>query len=539
LVDIELPTCANVPVEVRQSAATTKVRQISQNDVQDRTYDVVVIGGGINGVMAARDAAGRGLSVLLVEQGDIAGATSSASSKLIHGGLRYLEHFAFRLVRESLREREIVLRSARHLVRPMRFVMPHAKGSRPAWMIRLGLWLYDHIGGPVSLPRSAEVDLTAGPYAEGLKKEIKSGFAYSDCWVDDARYVVMTALNAVRRGTEVMTRTCCAEARRDGRYWRVSLLHHDGTTVDIQARAMINAAGPWVRQVLTEVAGANATANLLLVKGSHIVIPRLHGGDHALILQNDDGRVVFVVPFEQHYSLIGTTELVHEGEPGRVEIKAGEIDYLCAAVNRYFERSVEPGDEVWSFAGLRPLYDDGRTDLSSVTRDYVLEVDRPEGMAPLISIFGGKLTTARQLAERVVNLLNPPFLDLGRPWTTEGCLPGGEMDDFDAFAEELARDYPGFDLEVVKALARRHGTCARAILGKASSATDLGRHFGGGLYAAEVNWLVDKEWAREPDDVLWRRTKCGLEVDAAGAAALANYMTSRRNCSLTGAISRD
>ena len=448
---------------------------------------------------------------------------------MIHGGLRYLEHYDFSLVRESLREREILLRNARHIIAPMRFILPKVRGSRPTWAILIGLWLYDHLIGHISLPRSTRADLSSGPYAEGLKPEIKQGFAYSDCRVDDARLVVLTALDAARRGAHIMPRTRAAAARRDGRLWRASLVQQDGDAFEIAARALVNAAGPWAREVLTGVAGGATKVHLRLIKGSHIVVPRIYHGDHAFLLQNDDGRVIFVVPFEGRTSLIGTTEVVYEDAAGPVGIEAHEIEYLCDAVNRYFERQIESGEVVWSFAGLRPLCDDGRSPLSSITRDYVLEVDRPGDMAPLISIFGGKLTTARRLAERVIGRLDLPFLNPGEPWTADGLLPGGEMDDFAEFFRDLVRDYPDFDDGVLQALARRHGTFIRAVIGGAASEAELGRHFGGGLYAAEVDWLMAEEWAHDPEDVLWRRTKCGIEVDEVSAAALADYMFKRRS----------
>ncbi len=495
--------------------------------MRDQTYDILVIGGGINGAMVARDAAGRGLSVALAEKGDLASGTSSASSKLIHGGLRYLEHYDFSLVRESLREREILLRNARHIIRPMRFILPHVKGSRPVWLVRIGLWLYDHLSGSNTQPRSAVVDLTTGPYAQGLKGEIKRGFAYSDCWADDARLVVLAARDAARMGAEVMPRTRCIEAKREGGFWRATLARGDGSTFEIASRALVNAAGPWAHDVLTGVAGGVSKAHLRLIKGSHIVVPRLHEGDHALLLQNDDGRIVFVIPFEEQYSLIGTTEIVHEGAPGPVAIDAAETAYLCDAVNRYFKTRIKPANTVWSFAGLRPLLDDGHGDPASITRGYVLEIDRPGGRAPLITIFGGKLTTARQIAERVVNALVPAFPDLGGTWSEEGPLPGGEIVDFEEFLGDLRREFRGFDAGFVRALARRHGTSVREILGSAESEKDLGPHFGGSLYGAEVDWLVDEEWARDTEDVLWRRTKCGLKVDPAGERALARYMAKR------------
>lgn len=496
----------------------------NKGKVQDAIYDILVIGGGINGTMVARDAAGRGLSVLLVEKDDLASGTSSASSKLIHGGLRYLEHYDFSLVRKALREREILLRGARHIIRPMRFILPHVKGSRPVWLVRIGLWLYDHLSSNNTQPHCAVTDLTAGPYKGVLKSEITRGFAYSDCWADDARMVVLAARDAVRLGAEVMPRTRCDAVRREGELFRAKLVREDGKTQDICSRGVINAAGPWAYEVLTGVAGGDTKAHLSLIKGSHIVVPRLHEGDHAFLLQNDDDRIVFVIPYEGRYSLIGTTEKVHEKAAGPVKISAQETTYLCDAVNRYFEHQIAPDDVVWSYAGLRPLYDDGHTDPASITRDYVLEVDQPEGMAPLLSIFGGKLTTARQLAETVVDGLDTAFPGLAGPWTEEGPLPGGEMDDFEIFTSELTRDYPGFENDFLTALARRHGTNAREILGEGTSESSLGRHFGGSLYAAEVDWLIDKEWAQTVEDVLWRRTKCGLEVSKSGVKALAGYM---------------
>jgi len=499
--------------------------------VRDAIYDILVIGGGINGVMVARDAAGRGLSVLLAEKDDLASGTSSASSKLIHGGLRYLEHYDFSLVRESLREREIMLRNARHIIKPMRFILPHVRGGRPLWLVRIGLWLYDHLSRNNTQPHCAVMDMKTGPYANVLKPKIARGFVYSDCWADDARLVVLAARDAVRQGAEILTRTRVSSVRRDGILWRASLEVQGGAKRKIRARAVVNAAGPWAHEVLTGVAGGATKASLRLIKGSHIVVPQLHGGDHAFLLQNDDDRIVFVIPYEGCTSLIGTTEVLHEGTAGPVEIEARETTYLCDAVNRIFESQINPDDVVWSFAGLRPLYDDGHTDPASITRDYVLEVDQPDDAAPLLSIFGGKLTTARQLAESVVDSLTSTFPDLGPSWTEDGVLPGGEMEEFEIFTSELASDYPGFGNDVLIALARRHGTNAREILGKGSSEADLGRHFGGTLYAAEVDWLIDKEWAKTAEDVLWRRTKCGLDVSASGIKALRSYINKRNKIS--------
>ena len=499
-----------------------------------RIYDLVVIGGGVNGVWVARDAAGRGLSVLLCEQNDLASATSSASSKLIHGGLRYLEHYEFRLVREALQEREILLHNALHLIRPMRFVLPVTAAGRPPWMLRAGLWLYDHIGGRRSLPGTETLDLAAAPYAGTLKPELTRGFAYSDCWVDDSRFVVLNAVDAARHGAEILTRTRCLEARREGNRWRVRLRDARGTESEVRARALVNAAGPWVASVLSNVAGVNARAGIRLVKGSHIVVPRLYDGAHAFILQAPDGRVVFVLPFEGTYSMIGTTDVNVPGETyfngaGAPQITPEETGYLCDTVNAYFTRPVGPEDVVWTFSGVRPLYDDGASEASQVTRDYVIEVDSPEGQAPVVSVFGGKVTTARRLADAVLARLADRFMTMQPAWTDEALLPGGEMDDFAVFVEELVSDYPAFEPAWLRGLAARHGTRARAVIGTARKPTDLGWNFGGGLYGAEVDFMMSEEFAVEPDDILWRRSKVGLAIDAQGYASLADYMSRRRS----------
>jgi len=498
-----------------------------------QVYDLVVIGGGVNGVWIARDAVGRGLTVLLCEQDDLASATSSASSKLIHGGLRYLEQREFRLVRESLKEREIQRQNAHHLIHPMRFVLPVGPNSRPRWMLQLGLWLYDRLGGFQTLPKSEALDFRATEYGGVLKSEFENGFVYSDCWVDDARYVVVNAVDAARRGAKICTRTRCVGARREGNRWRVELDAGVGENLEVRARAIVNAAGPWVSSVLTNVLGANTSTSVKLVRGSHIVVPRLYDGDHAHILQASDDRVVFVMPFEGTFSLIGTTDVeVDPEDEGKIEppqIDESEIAYLCETVNQYFEKPISPEDVVWNFSGVRPLYDDGSGNPSQITRDYVLEVDAPKGEAPLVSIFGGKVTTARKLAETVLSRLQPHFVNMRDPWTEEALLPGGEMDDFAYFADELVEDYPDFEEDWLRGIARRHGTQARALIGTSRKPTDLGWNFGGGLYAAEVDWMMSHEWAREPEDILWRRTKCGLVIDEQGAASLRDYMSRSRS----------
>jgi len=496
--------------------------------VTDNNYDILIIGGGINGACIARDAAGRGLSVVLCEMGDLGGATSSASSKLIHGGLRYLEHYAFRLVGEALRERQILLQSAPHIVWPMQFVLPHAPSLRPTWMIRIGLWLYDRLGGAHKLARSGKVDLTAPAYGAALAPNFKTGFIYSDCWVDDARFVVLSALDAAAKGADIRPRTRCTSARRVGDRWQATLEGPDGSQ-EVTARVLVNAGGPWVQQVISEVAGGNAPAQVRLIKGSHIVVPRLYDGPHAFILQNDDNRVIFVIPYEGEFSLIGTTDVPVDGKPGPVEISDAETDYLCLAVNRYFRAAISPTDVVWSYAGVRPLYDDGENDPSAVTRDYVLALDAPDEAPPMLSIFGGKITTARKLAEQAMAKLGPFFPGLPPGWTAGAALPGGNFGAFDDFARALRQEYPGLDGGWLDGLAHRHGTRARTILDGAASEAELGVSFGGGLYQVEVDWLCREEWAAMPEDVLWRRTKTGLHMTPDQRKSVADYIARMRS----------
>ena len=505
----------------------------AERSANRQIFDLVVIGGGVNGVWVARDAAGRGLSVLLCEQDDLASATSSASSKLIHGGLRYLEQRQFRLVRESLREREVLRENAHHLIHPMQFVLPVGADSRPAWMLKLGLWIYDRLGGMSSMPRSAAVDLGSAEFDGILQNEFVEGFSYYDCWVDDARYVVLNAVDAARRGAKIRTRTKCTAARRESNRWRVTLRGMDGKDEEVRCRALVNAAGPWVSSVLENVVGQNTANAIRLVRGSHIVVPQLYDAAHAHILQSPDGRVVFTIPFEDRFTMVGTTDVTMDvaftADWRPPSIDADETAYLCDVVNGYFRKQTSAADVVWSFSGVRPLYDDGAGSPSRITRDYVIESDAPKGEAPLISLFGGKVTTARKLAEAVMSKLRGRFLNMRDPWTKEALLPGGEMDDFPYFADELVGDYPAFDEVWLRAIARRHGTRSRAIIDTARKQTDLGWNFGGGLYAAEVDWMMAEEWAMEPDDILWRRTKCGLAVDAQGRASLADYMSRSRS----------
>ncbi len=471
-------------------------------------FDLLVIGGGINGAAIARDAAGRGQSVLLVEKDDLASHTSSASSKLIHGGLRYLEQWEFGLVRESLHEREILLRTAPHIVRPLMFVLPDPPGGRPFWLIRAGLLLYDLLAGRGSLPRSRSVGTKEAHLPAPLKPGLRLA-AYWDAWVDDARLVVLNALDAHERGAEIATRTEFLSARRDGDAWAATLA--GGRTV--RARAIINAAGPWVAELLNHRIGEESESRVRLIKGSHILVPRLWQGEHAYILQNRDGRVVFALPYGAEHSLIGTTD-IPVARPEDAQISAGEIDYLCAAANAYFRQQIGPADVVWSYAGVRSLYDDGAASAKDVTRDYHLELDGEPG-PKLLSVFGGKITTARNLATEALDRLGVP----GLKFTATTSLPGGNVSaTFNARLDELAGWMPG---PLLTRLARAYGTRIESLLGDAESLADLGKHYGGGLYEAEVRHLIEVEFAREAEDILWRRTKLGLVLTPAEQRALA------------------
>jgi len=489
-------------------------------------YDLAIAGGGINGTGIARDAAGRGLKVLLVEKDDLASHTSSGSTKLIHGGLRYLEYYEFRLVSEALAEREILLRAAPHIIAPLQFVLPHEPHLRPAWMIRAGLFLYDHLGGRKTLPSSIGVHLGRSKWGAGLKAKFDKGFVYSDAKVDDARLVVVNALAAKEQGAEIRTRTRLVGARRDRGLWRVTLGRSAGATEEVRARGLVNAAGPWVKQVLDEVSAAPAKAAVRHVKGSHIVVPRVHPEDHAYILQNSDNRIVFVIPYESDFSLIGTTDIPVDDFEAPV-ISRDEIDYLCEIANAYLARPIGKGDVVWTYSGVRPLYDDGTADPSAVTRDYVLKLDTGEdSQAPLLSVFGGKITTYRRLAESALSELKSFFPQMKGDWTRAEPLPGGDMPrgGLPAFERDLAGRYPALPAALRAALVRRHGTRTSRILGEAKTAGDLGTFFGHTLYAAEIDYLVAHEWARSADDVLWRRTKCGLHLTLDQRNAVAAYL---------------
>lgn len=483
----------------------------------DSPIDVLIVGGGINGAGIARDAAGRGLKVTLIEKADLASATSSASTKLIHGGLRYLETFEFRLVREALIEREKLLRIAPHIIRPIRFVLPHVEGLRPRWQIRLGLFFYDHVGGRRRLPGSRHTRIAGTPFGVNVRPEIKHGFVYSDCWVDDSRLVVLNAVDAAQRGATIHTRTKLIAAQPQGSIWHALIEdQHTLQRREIRARAIVNAAGPWVEEVLKCVQVPGNDAQVRLVKGSHIVVPQLYAGTHAFLLQNADGRVVFTIPYEAGFTLIGTTDVAFAGDADDVQIDASEIDYLCQTVNSYFATTTGPADVCWTYAGVRPLSDDDSKSASKVTRDYKLELTGDKDQPPLLSIFGGKITTYRRLAESALEKLQPLIGGSTVSWTDESPLPGGDLprDDFDAFLDGVQRRWPFLPAPLALRLVRAYGTRISSILGAARHVDDLGRDFGAGLTQAEVTYLQTHEWAITADDILWRRTKCGLHMTA-------------------------
>ncbi|MFM8747192.1 MAG: glycerol-3-phosphate dehydrogenase [Aestuariivirga sp.] len=478
-----------------------------------KPVDLLVIGGGVNGAGIARDAAGRGLSVVLCEKDDLAQGTSSRSGKLIHGGLRYLEYYEFRLVREALIEREVLLNAAPHIVWPMRFVLPHSPEQRPAWLVRLGLFLYDHLGGRQKLPGCRNIDLRRDPEGMPIRGDFTRAFEYSDCWVDDARLVSLNAVDARERGALVMTRTAVTSARRADGAWDVRLTAADGAVSALRARAIANAAGPWVENVISQVAGSNSPRRVRLVKGSHIVVPKFWRGPHAYLFQNTDGRVIFVNPYEKDMALIGTTDIPYEGRAEDVAIDDGEIDYLLAAVNRYIKTPVSKDTIIHQFSGVRPLYDDNAENPSAVTRDYVFDI---AGEPPMLSVFGGKITTYRKLAEHALEKLRPNFPNMKNAWTATAPLPGGDMPDadFDQFLAGFRISHPWLSEPLSYHYARLYGTRALKLLGNTSSQADLGRHFGGLLYQREIDYLRREEWARTAEDVLDRRTKHGLALSA-------------------------
>jgi len=488
--------------------------------------DLLVIGGGINGAAIASDASGRNLSVVLCEKDDLAFATSSSSSKLIHGGLRYLEQYNFHMVRESLREREILMFKAPFLVRPIEFVIPHNKSFRSQLTIRMGLWFYDLLYWHRTLPRSRKLNLRKVVEGNALRGEYKTGYSYFDCWTDDARLVVLNAISARDRGAHILTRTECESLQRYDDYWEARL--HDklrNQTFTIKAKVVVNAAGPWVAQVMKNIAHIKTKSHLRPIQGSHIVVPKLFEGRQAYTLQNPDGRVVFVVPFKNIFTLIGTTEVPYDGDPNLAGITNNEINYLCDTVNRYFENKINSEDIVWSYSGVRPLFDDKSKKPHKISREFHLDLNTDGNQAPIISVFGGKLTTHRILAEKVMNELKPYFPDMGPPWTEKMKLPGGHCDGLNMadFIVSLEKQYDWLPIHIVHRYAKLYGDLCHTFLEDCRSLDDLGHHFGGGFYEKELFYLVKNEWAKKVDDVLWRRTKLGLYLEPEKVKALKEY----------------
>lgn len=490
-------------------------------------FDLFIIGGGINGCGIARDAAGRGLNVCLAEMHDLAEATSSKSTKLFHGGLRYLEYYEFRLVREALKEREVLLRAMPHISWPMRFVLPLHSNMRPGWLIRLGLFLYDHLGGRKILPGTKTLDLTRAAEGTPLKPIYRKAFEYSDCWVQDSRLVALNARDAAKRGARIMTRTKVVGARREGGLWHVQV-DHGGSVEEITAKVVVNAGGPWVGKLITGTLNLPSTEGVRLVRGSHIVTRRLYDHDKCYFFQGADGRIIFAIPYEEDFTLIGTTDKDHEGAPETAICTPEEEDYLCAFASEYFEQPVTREDIVWTYSGVRPLYDDGAKSATAATRDYVLSLH--DHGAPLLNVFGGKITTYRRLAEHAMEKLAPFFPKANPAWTAGAPLPGGDFP-VDGVADLIAgllRDYPFLTPAWARRLVRCYGTEARAVLGSATSAADLGPDFGATLTGAEIRWLVDHEFAQSAEDVVWRRTKQGLRMNKQQIAALETWMRQQR-----------
>ena len=493
----------------------------------DRPVDIAIIGGGVNGCGIARDAAGRGLSVFLCEMGDLAQGTSSASTKLYHGGLRYLAYLEFRLVREALEEREVLLKAMPHIAWPMRFVLPHHRGLRPAWVLRLGLFIYDHLGRRRSLPGTQRLDLRTNTIGAALKDSFTVGFEYSDGWVQDSRLVVLNARAAALQGASINVRTRCVSAEQSDGLWHLEVRDSDtGATRTIQARALVNAGGPWVGEIIGTCVRLNTKDRIRLVRGSHIVVRKRFEHDRAYIFQNADGRVIFAIPYEDEFTLIGTTDRDHEGAPSDAVCTPEETAYLCSAVSEYLRDPVSPEDVVWTYSGVRPLYDDGAKSATAATRDYVLKVERPSGAAPLLNVFGGKITTYRRLAEAAMEKLRPFFPDMGGSWTASAALPGGDFPLGGAgdLSARLRDRYPFVDEAWANRLVRTYGTDVFTLLDGASSAADLGRDFGATLREAEVRWLMEQEWARRADDIVWRRTKLGLRMTPDQVRALDDWM---------------
>ncbi|MFT3924408.1 MAG: glycerol-3-phosphate dehydrogenase [Myxococcales bacterium] len=509
---------------MRHVQSTSAIEKTTNSNV----YDLFVIGGGINGTGIALDASGRGLSVALCEQADLASATSSASSKLIHGGLRYLEHYEFRLVREALAEREVLLSTAPHLIKPLRFILPHRPHLRPAWMIRIGLFMYDHLSSRNKLAGSAGRKLDPAARDNPLSESIGRGFEYSDCQVDDARLVVSNALGAQERGARIMVRTRCIGATRENGLWRIELEELlTGRRFEVFARGLVNAAGPWAQKLVEQQMKTKSPRTVRLIKGSHFVTRKVYEGDQAYILQNEDQRIVFVIPYNRDFTLVGTTDKVYEGDPAQVAMDAEEEQYLLDVYNRHFKRQLGREDILWRYSGVRPLCDDESASPSAMTRDYTLEVGVDEqGELPVLHVFGGKLTTYRRLAEAALHALQPYFPHMTGSWTRTGTLPGGDIggDDFGDWLTSLKRQYGWLPDDLAARLGNAYGTRVHALLQGCHALADLGKHFGAGLYQREVEFLLEQEWARSAEDVLWRRSKLGLRVSAEDIQALDRFV---------------
>jgi glycerol-3-phosphate dehydrogenase len=487
-----------------------------------KNFDLVVVGGGINGAGIATDAAGRGLNVFLCEQNDFASATSSASSKLIHGGLRYLEHYEFRLVKEALKEREILLKNAPHLVKPMRFILPHRPHLRPAWMIRTGLFMYDQLGKREALKKTKKVKFNGN---SPLNKDIKQGFEYADCWVDDARLVITNLLQAKNKGASIHNQTRCIAAKQVNDLWHCQMENIETTErYEVTAKALVNAAGPWVAKFIKESTASKSPYGIRLIKGSHIVVPRIHQGKEAFILQNKDKRIVFVIPYLEDFSIVGTTDVEFKGNPSDVKISQQEIDYLLTVANDHFKEKLNEQDIVWSYSGVRPLCDDESDSPSAITRDYTLAMCESKN-APLLSIFGGKITTYRKLAEAAMEKLSSHFLEMGKPWTQKEALPGGDFPEGKAkFIEMLQTRFSWLDKKLVERYADAYGTICLIFLKNINSQSDMGEDFGHGLYKCEVDYLVEHEWVRTAADLLWRRSKLGLFLSMKQQSHLNQYL---------------
>mgnify|MGYP000577486277 CR=1 FL=1 len=487
-------------------------------------YDLAIIGGGINGVGIARDAAGRGLKVYLCEQNDLASATSSASTKLIHGGLRYLEHYKFRLVAESLAEREVLLQMAPHIAWPLRFVLPHEPGIRPRWLIRLGLFLYDHLGGRKLLPGTRTLNLKEDAAGKPLKPQFTTAFEYSDCWVNDARLVVLNAMDARDHGATIETHTRCVSAAAADGAWSLQLEDAAGTH-EITATALVNAGGPWVVDCIKDVIHTETGEGVRLVRGSHVVVRKIFEHDRPYIFQNRDGRIIFAIPYEDDFTLLGTTDLDHKGAPADAHCSDEEVEYICVAASDYFAKEIKAEDVVWTYSGVRPLYDDGASAAQEATRDYVLKLRDVKGSA-LLNVFGGKITTYRRLAEHALRDLEP-HLPMQGEWTRGASLPGGDIPwaVLEAVQQKLSEDYSFIPADTMKRISKCYGTRARQWLGESSKLEDLGQHFGAGLYQTEVDYLVAEEWAVEVEDIIWRRTKLGLRLSEAEVQVLRDYLS--------------